>query len=127
MFRKKMCRWRKVWYNTDQMKLISEKGRFEMRTFPVAAALTAGVVTMTTIAGQTVFGNSCIIAGSTDRACASETWDESGTFALDTRIRMRRFGEPHAVFDSRFSATRFGDPLERFRSNEPTGAIIIVR
>ena len=98
-----------------------------MRTSLVAAALTTGVATMSTIAGQSAFGNSCIIAGSTDRACASETWDESGTFALDTRIRMHRFGGPHAVFDSRFSATRFGDPLERFRSNEPTGVFIIVR
>ena len=90
-----------------------------------AVALAAGAVTLPSVSGYA--GASCIVSGSTDRACASEAWDESGELALDTRVTMRRFGVPYDWFDSRVLSIGFGDPLPRFCSRDLQGAVILVR
>ena len=90
-----------------------------------AVALAAGAVTLPSVSGYA--GASCIVSGSTDRACASEAWDESGELALDTRVTMRRFGVPYDWFDSRVLSIGFGDPLPRFCSRDPQGVVVLVR
>lgn len=73
-----------------------------------------------------VRAGSCIISGSTERSCASETWDLA-LEALDARVCAECSDEAYESFDSRVFAWGYGNPLRRFKSTKPTGFTLLIR
>ena len=96
-----------------------------MRSTLVAGALAASAVALPAATLQ-AFDNSCIISGSTDRTCASESW-ASGLPEFESRILTAGYGDPTDPFESRITTRGFGDPLEDFRSDTPSPFVIILR
>ena len=73
-----------------------------------------------------VRAGSCIISGSTERSCASETWDLA-LEALDARVCAECSDEAYESFDSRVFAWGYGNPLRKFKSIQPTGFTLLIR
>lgn len=96
-----------------------------MRSTLAGVALAACAVALPAVTSQ-AFENSCIISGSTDRTHASESW-ASGLAEFESRVQTNGHGAPTDPFESRIATWYFGDPLEKFRSDKPSGFSILVR
>ena len=85
-----------------------------------AACATAALLASAACAG------SCIVSGSTERTFADEAWAEA-LDGFDSRVSVNALAAAFASFDSRAVVLRLADPLPRFKSTPPTGAVILVR
>lgn len=96
-----------------------------MKSTLAVSVLAASAVVLPTFPSQ-AFVNSCIISGSTDRTCASESW-ASGLPEFDSRVLTAGYGDPADPFESRIATRGFGDPLENFSSDKPSPFLLIIR
>lgn len=96
-----------------------------MKTTLAAAAFTVGALAFPRDILSATSENTCIIAGSTERTCATVAYASAG--GLDSRAGTAGYGTPLDPFETRVLTCDFGEALDRFRTDEPHGCIIIIR
>ena len=78
------------------------------------------------VAGS-VFADSCIISGSTERHPAAVVMGAAGSLDSAAVVSASQPVTTLSAFDSLFFLRDFGDPLDRFRSDRHPGMILLVR